>query len=435
MIIIGHELPDMDCLAAILELLQVGEEKIAGISGAEIWFWNRNETEFEEKMRQVPEEELVIFVDVHPPKSLDRKNVMVFDHHNTEDELKQITATQKVCEYLELLGNERIQRLVKWTQRSDYGGSIFPISLPNCIKKLHLVETEDEVMQWTAAALESFLSVSDEGLKFDEASFGPALQRFKEIVREFPGNNIFKEWQESKLATFSDPISIPRIFGFISEIQGEEIAEKWLRQGLAGIQKDQEDFQRAVEDYEDPTKTTKIKIGDAFVIIGVSDSQAFARAARKRGEKELGTIALVTQISQDSFQLYANPQLQLDEVVGALRAEILTRRGLPVPRDWRELKSPGELPGTEPLYYRQAENDFIGWGSLTASGVESWKTVFQSSEEIRAIVFCAVDQKWLPACCPGHRCLGTECQVFQWKLKRCYEIQRNSRGRGPSRQK
>lgn len=461
MLIIGHELADLDCLAAILELLKVGEEKIPGVSMAEIWFWNRNEKELAEKLQGVPREEAVVFVDIHPPKDLNRKNVMVFDHHNTEDELNLVTATQKVIELFGLGGNERIQKLGKWAERTDYGGSIFSISLANWIKKLHLVETEEAVMNWTEMAVESFLTISEENLKFNEEQFRPILRRFKEIVGEFPEDdfinkwcdvnvetfsesipiqevirkfsedNFFNQWQKAEAKTFSDPISIARLYGFVSGIYGEEVANEWLRRGLRGIQEDQRDFLRGIKEYNDPEITTKIKIGEVFVVIGISENKAYARAARVCGEKELGTIALVAQISERSFQLQANPQLKLDEVVGALRSEILACRGLPAPRDWRELKSPGELPGTEPLYYRRAENDFAGWGSLTASGVESWRTVFQNAEEIRGIVFCAVDQRWLPACCPGHRCLGTECQIFQWRLKRCYEIQQSSRRRAP----
>jgi hypothetical protein len=143
-----------------------------------------------------------------------------------------------------------------------------------------------------------------------------------------------------------------------------------------------------------------------------------------QAEEEFGQMPIVIQIDNNTFQVFSNGRVPLFEVIGAVRAEILKKRGLEVPVSWRELKKPGILEGTEPLYFRKGNSDFIAWGSLTHTGVESWHEVL-TKEKIVSVILRAIDLQWWPQECKEKTKISREdckdCSVYHWHLKRCYQ--------------
>ena len=437
---VTHERCDLDGIAGIVLLSEFlrdcRKEKV------KIYFWDGDR----EKLKHIHSSGVssrVIFVDVAPPKRY--SSDLIFDHHNAVDEKEEITATYKVVRYLVKhsglrLDNEkgkdnergqRVKKIARWTQRADYEG-VESETLANLIKRMHLTSSDQEVFDWAKTAILAFLKARK--VTFELKDFQRSFNEFRRILKEYQEkdsqNDLFKKWLGRPARSFSDPMSLPRMFDFVWQVFGEKRAKEWLKQGLTGIQEDQKAFRDAEKDYE---RAEKVKIGTNYVIIAMSNNPSFQRYARMRGKQEFGKAPIVIQIGvgERTFQIFSNGQVPLYEVAGALRAEILKKQGFKIPF-WRELKKPGILEGTT-LYFRKAKSHFLGWGSLTHSTAPSWKRIFGTKEKLVSVILQVIDPEWWPEECKKRNRVSKEvcraCPVYHWHLKRCYEKRCFKKGR------
>jgi hypothetical protein len=93
-----------------------------------------------------------------------------------------------------------------------------------------------------------------------------------------------------------------------------------------------------------------------------------------------------------------------------------------VPRDWRELKSEGTLPGTDPLYYHKADYEIVMWGSLTRTSVRSMDI---DQDTVKRVVITALDPDYFPSACHNKECIGSNCPLYAWLLARCNYKRKN----------
>lgn len=366
----------------------------------------------------------------------------VYDHHQVEGK-ERSTAFDVVLEepiHRQGLDPERLKFWQKIVWLGDYKAETDNMGIDKALKRLHLFRDDQFVYQrWFVPLFDSFFA--------NEAKVEQGVKIFREVLLQFslshpesPAKTILAKWAER----LNDPEKIlsgsPRnLFHFLVYLE-EKTARDWLELTLEGLHQEQTLFQ------QDKGSFRKAKIeffGNTLVIYSLTSSQTFARAARhlvysvdpedaipliKEKIKTRNDPWILIQVCPQTknFQIFANGHMKtvqaiIEEIVKGLRAEMLKKKGLPVP-SWNNLSAGGNLEGTEPLYFHKMETGYssILWGSLkrpappAAIFGEMASDICQSLVEV---IKQAADRNYFPADCLPGQC--RHCRLYPWQLKKC----------------
>ena len=234
--------------------------------------------------------------------------------------------------------------------------------------------------------------------------------------------------------------------GAILEIFGEESMNNWLFKAFTGIRRNQEEFEKTLKKIKKYSQIMTINCGKTKNVVLLCDGFDEAntnRAGRYYVKKKFNDkfnidrkkkiVPVVVQINEDNkgIQIYGNgDNVLMSLFIRALRAEILRLRGKEIPSDWRVMEQEGTLLGTEPLYYVKGHYGIILWGSLTRSDV--MRVPDEILNKIEKIITICIDQE-----CYLHNCRETgmcnnSCEIFAWRLPKCWKIRKWGKSSKPN---
>ena len=127
-----------------------------------------------------------------------------------------------------------------------------------------------------------------------------------------------------------------------------------------------------------------------------------------------------------NFQIFINGSQERihgisPEIIKAIRAEILLKRGMAVPEK-EKLAADGTIEGTKPLFFhKDVSYQSILWGSLKHPKkepvVEFGNTSTQIHSRLVEIVKLALDkEQYAEGCNPGS---CNVCPIYSWQLEKC----------------
>ena len=141
---------------------------------------------------------------------------------------------------------------------------------------------------------------------------------------------------------------------------------------------------------------------------------------------------MIVNPANKNFQIFINGNKTqchetIAEVAKAVRAEILTRRGLSVP-SVEILLQDGVLEDTRPIYFHKLESGYpsLLWGSLkhqAPPAIEFGDTSFQIHAKLIELIKLALDENEFAADCNPRSC--EKCSIFSWQLKKCQNKRAN----------
>ncbi|MBI2625341.1 MAG: hypothetical protein HYW70_03335 [Candidatus Nealsonbacteria bacterium] len=433
-VIVTHQWVDGDGLIAIAKLKRFGENKIPGISSADIHFHDGDTDRLLEITKYYP---TIVFVDKTPDgefeavKKMTTVRIEAFDHH-PHDKFPGKTATSIVSEYLGLKDNLS-QKLDRWASRFDFQTGGDPMDLRFLVKEMHHAYTEKEVTDWFMELMDACHETEDTkaDAKTGREFFTKALEEHLNKDQDMPAKDIFQKWLERSRGgkPIEDDMHIINAAGKVLEVFGENKTSVWLAKVFNAVNDGQRVFQKAKEDL----KKSEISVfGNIVLISAVTENPRFNRFVRSQqgnnmlplsAQEKLGKghnpIVLQIWPERKGFQIFGNG-LKLRDVVGALRAELLKIRGKQIPTHWTVLKDGGTISNTDPLYYQTGDFEMLMWGSLTRSKVAP---VDMPEETIKKAVTVALDQTYLHKDCKD--CTNKGCPFYEWQLYRCTQRRRN----------
>jgi hypothetical protein len=234
------------------------------------------------------------------------------------------------------------------------------------------------------------------------------------------------------------------ILRFISYMK-PGVAKKWILLTLKALDKDQ----RAFWDEIGLIKKSGIAFcGETLIVSQVTEGRKFREAASyyvlhpdkfdvpqlmRERVPDRNKVWLTIKVSPHKrhFQIFPQGENKnvihaiCNEIVKAIRAEILIRRGKEVP-GWKELSSDGEVEGTDPLFFNKKDKPQILWGSLKYKerppATIFGKTAYEILESLEDIIMHAVDKDFFPYECNPVNC--RICPMYPWQLRKC-ELKRN----------
>ncbi|RLC74712.1 MAG: hypothetical protein DRI61_16160 [Chloroflexi bacterium] len=232
------------------------------------------------------------------------------------------------------------------------------------------------------------------------------------------------------------------MFHYVSYMD-EETGRKWVELTLKALDAEQSQFQRDKETF----KHVDIDLfGETLIASAITSSPTFVRTARSvvkahlKGEEEgvpqriKETITsekdlwIIIQVDPEKkhFQISAGgggqitQQAMFKELIKALRAEVLKKRGRPIPK-WEELSEGGSIQGTEYLWLNDKDAPQILWGSLTRPdtppAILFGKTGSKIKENLVDITKMVIDKNYFPPECNPRSC--RYCTIYPWQLRKC----------------
>ncbi len=435
---VTHQQFDFDggsCLR-LLERNDLIQEKVFGMEAVK------------EKLKKGDIKKL-IFADIAPEEISEGPEVEIFDHHQAEDkEERRSTAFDILLSYKGTMGLEenKVKQWQKLVEMGDKKTENDDMDIARILKRLHLTMGDKEIYQ------KCFLPIFD--AFFDNPpNLNRNLEIFRDKARQFihkdpdmPGIDTVQRWIER----MEDPEKLfkasPRNFCHYFIYLDSEQVGKWTSLVLEAVYNEQSMFLKDTRDFVE----SQVRIfGDIPVITSLNSSPTFLRAARYMiySDKENSHPLLQSKIKNrnspwilikvdpetKNFQIFVNAgkkigQAIFPEIIKALRAEILLRRGNKIPH-WQELIKDGVLSGTEPLYYNKVETGFsnILWGSLkipAPPAKDFGNTASKILERLAEIIRHAVDREYFPHGCTPGEC--KKCSIFQWQLKKCFFKRKNN---------
>ena len=427
--IFTHRNIDFDGATGVEKLRRFGNEEIQGINKAVVKYWNGDNEAIQKIMENKEKNEKIIFVDTCPAGvASDVENgIYVFDHHPHGD-FPDETAASLVDKFLEL-NDSKNSEMTMWSKRADFKSGGDPMNVANLMKEMHLLFSDEEVLQWFSEMTEAHYQAEIEQVDWQKGTefFSNAIDEFLAQNEETPARTTLQRWNERTEKAVEDKMNVVNRTAVNLSVFGPEKTRNWLMSVFRAIDRGQRLFREAAKEFEE---AKKMVLGNKVVIIATTTNSRFNRFCRSEMAKRLMPRAMgkreepiVVQFQNRGFQIFSNGSgYKLFDIVGALRAEILKARNGKVPSNWKILKQEGTLPGTEPLYYQAGTFEVVMWGSLTAPGVKSMDI---ARETVEQVVLTAVDQQFFPQECQ-EECIREKCPLYKWQLVRCNWKRKNS---------
>ncbi|MCK4781696.1 hypothetical protein KAS79_02080 [Candidatus Parcubacteria bacterium] len=445
-IIIGHYRPDMDCAMGIALYKAMIDET------ATIRFFDKN------RKIDIPKgTKKIVFIDTTPNQEFlsnlnERFLVEVFDHHERGKESD--TATSLVVERIkEITGKtikieregfsplivrsapyelslERIERL---SVVVDKEGTSDDIDIARVIGGMHGIFSEIEIYEWGEKAVLSELAVGR-----DRVSKMKCAEFFRNCLLGFlkKKNDTIKADFARTLERLNSPevlenqMSLVAVSGKVVGIYGEKDAKEWMVAAFKVIEAQKKAFREQFGKVKYGIIVPNPKNPNLVIATGESESQVFGKVVRtqvqeamkKRHGRIITPIIVQWQAEKKNgglkgFQIYSNGHNDLGEVVKAVRAELLRKRGIKRNCYWKELVARGEMKGADPLFYNSGVRyPGVFWGTLKHPKKEIPPF---SVQELVDIIVKALDRYFPEECKKSDKCRGRECPYFLWKLFRC----------------
>lgn len=391
----------------------------------------------------------LIFVDASPREPIPDVDVLVYDHHPTknaegENKTSDKTAFDILLDAIGITGFDQ-QKIDKWRKLvmlGDKKAESDDMDITRALKRVHsFLDSDIKVyLEWFVPLFGSFFD--------NEPNLDRAIKVLQEKISEFISNNpdspakvFLQKWSERLRDKDKISRSTPRnIVHFIAYME-EGVAREWVQILLDGYNSEQEEFQECKADFE----KAKVKFyGNTLIISTITKSSRFVQIARymifskdqdvhplikeKIKDRNSPWLVILVNPRNKNFQIFVNGNKIfvhriIAELIKAIRAETLLKRGKPVP-GFSVLSEGGILDGTRPLYFHKLETGYpsILWGSLKhpeVAAIEFGNTAAEIHSRLIEITKLALDEnEWIDGCNPTS-CEG--CPTYLWQLKKCYE--------------
>jgi hypothetical protein len=391
----------------------------------------------------------LIFVDASPKdkESLAGIEVVIYDHHQKNDIPNQNQGAANKTSFdllIEAIGATGLddKKLNQWRQLvmlGDQKPEADDMDIARALKRVHeFFESNIQTYtQWFTPLFDSFFK-SQPDLARAVRILDEGISKFLIDKPDSPAKRFLLRWQERIRDQAKIAQSTPRnLIHFLACLE-ENQAKEWVNILLEGYHAEQIDFQEGKADFS----RGKVDFyGNTVVISAITKSKQFLRVVRNKiyskdqdvdpiirekitGRDSLWAAVLVNP-QRKNFQIFINgdkasvhPVIQ--ELVKAIRAEILLKRGKPV--DFAQLDADGTIKDTEPLFFNRLETGFpsILWGSLKHPVVEAKEFGSNSSQihnRLVEIIKLALDEHEFVADCNPAHC--ENCSIYSWQLKKC----------------
>ncbi len=394
----------------------------------------------------------LIFADANPNQPLTDVDVLVYDHHRVagkteQEEGQDKTAFDILLDDIGLCGLDSA-RLEQWrdlVKSGDKKAMPDDMDVTRALKRVHaLFENDAEVYsKWFVPLFDSFFD--------NKSDIGRAIRVLQEgllrFIRENPNSPvkfILEKWLgrlNNKEKLLRGLESTPRnLLHFLAYLD-EETAKNCVWFLVQGYHKDQVEFQECKKDF----LSSKIDFfGNTLVVSSITTNRKFTQVARYMIHNESKRKNLAPSIQEKiqkrgdiwytmiinpkakNFQIFINGSQKgihgvSPELVKAVRAEILIKRGMEVPYK-EKLAADGTIEGTAPLYFhKDVSYQSILWGSLKhpneVPAVEFGSTSTQIYNRLVEIVKLALDPNDYATDCNPSKC--QDCSIYLWQLQKC----------------
>jgi len=391
----------------------------------------------------------LFFVDYSPRESIPGIGVVIYDHHlknnaGEQNKTNDKTAFDILIDSIGVLGFDQA-KIDKWRELvmlSDKKAESDDMDMSRALKRVHtLLDSDIETYtKWFVPVFDSFFA--------NEPNLEYAIKVLQEEISEFISDNpdslaniFLQRWlgrsQDKERISRSTMRNIVHFLAYM----GKDVAKDWIRLLLKGYDKEQVEFQECKADFN------KVRVdfyGNTLIISAITKSFKFVQVARymifskdqninplireKIKDQNSPWLTVLVNPKNKNFQIFVNGNKILihriiEELIKAIRAEILLRRNRLVP-DFNVLSREGVIEGTEPLYFHKLKTGYpsILWGSLkhpVVAAAELGNTSAEIHSRLIEIVKLALDENEYPANCNPISC--KDCSICPWQLKKCHE--------------
>lgn len=385
----------------------------------------------------------LIFVDASPKEPLSGIDVSVYDHHQKSDsEDQDKTAFDIMIDAIGTCGldSEKISTWRKLVMLGDKKAEADDMDIARALKKVHdLLDSDIKTYtKWFSPLFDSFFANKPD-LERAIKILQEAISQFVLAQPESPARIFLQRWSER----IQDKEKISRstmrnLIHFLAYME-EDVAKEWVRMLLEGYHEDQVEFQECKKDFH---KAKPKFYGNTLVISAITKRKKFVQVARNRiFSKDQDVDPIIREKIKDrnspwlvalvnpqnkNFQIFVNGnkmivQGVIEELIKAIRAEVLLKRGKPV--NFTVLSEGGIIKGTEPLYFHKLETGYssILWGSLKhpadVAAVEFGNTSAEIHERLIEIIKLALDENEYAEGCNPVAC--NVCPIYSWQLEKC----------------
>lgn len=394
----------------------------------------------------------LIFVDASPIQSLSGIDILVYDHHRVTGKAEQEEGQGKTAFdiLLDTVGSCGLDsaRLEQWrdlVKSGDKKAMPDNMDVTLALKRAHAFFGNDAEVysKWFVPLFDSFFD--------DKSDIDRAIRVLQEgllrFIRENPNSPvkfILGKWLErlnNKEKLLRSLESTPRnLLHFLAYLD-EEAAKNCVCFLVQGYHKDQVEFQECKKDF----LRSKIDFfGNTLVVSSITSNRKFTQVARYmiHNENERKNLAplvqekiqkrgdiwytMIVNPKAKNFQIFINGKQEgihgvSPELIKAIRAEILLKRGMKVP-DKENLAADGTIEGTEPLYFhKDVSYQSILWGSFKhpnkKQAMEFGSTSTQIYNRLVEIVKLALDPNGYAEGCNASNC--QDCLIYLWQLQKC----------------
>lgn len=398
-----------------------------------------------EKITDWDSSDALFFCDIDPENKPSKIKPVIYDHHKIEAKITAFDILireqglgrldkQKVCEW---------QRLVYASDNEKCNDSM---DIHHLFSKMHyLISDPHEVYkEWFVPIFDSFFDGVENIPQGSKVLKETILEFFRDNPESLIEDFIERENWLGKLEKPKEKLKEEKYFfrnmlRFISYMK-PKVAKQWVLLSLKALDKHQTSFS---EDLQLIKKSGVEICGDTLIVSQVTVSRTFDEAAgyymnksdkfeippqiKQRIPDDRSKIWFIIKVSpqENNFQIFCRGEnkkiipVVFDEMIKAIRAEILVRKGGKVPS--REiLCKDGKLEGTEPLFYNKKTNPQILWGSLkhkVPPATIFGKTAYEIKENLEEIIMNAVDDNYFPYECNPINCCY--CSMHPWNLEKC----------------
>jgi hypothetical protein len=394
----------------------------------------------------------LIFADASPKEPIDGSQfeVLVYDHHQTENSQgADETAFDILLNAVGTAGLD-LEKLARWKQlvySGDHNKEPDNMDVINSLKKVAELYKNDQTAYdyWFSPLFDSFFA--------NTPNFNRGLQILQEEIVDFlklnpdsPAKEFMLKWHKraGDVQNISSKKLYRNLVHWLAYFE-EKQAREWLKILLSAYDNEQKDFQECLADFH---KAKVAYYGNTLIISAISKSKIFLKVARSvitsrdqdknqlirekvRNKDSLWVVVIVNPANKN-FQIFINGNKTqchetIAEVAKAVRAEILTRRGLSVP-SVEILLQDGVLEDTRPIYFHKLESGYpsLLWGSLkhqAPPAIEFGDTSFQIHAKLIELIKLALDENEFAADCNPRSC--EKCSIFSWQLKKCQNKRAN----------
>lgn len=394
----------------------------------------------------------LVFVDANPERPMPDIDVTVFDHHSIEgsaanEEQPGTTAFDILVDRIGTCGLDPDQ-LARWRElvrSGDKKAVPDDMDVTRALKRAHAYfESDSETYsKWFVPLFDGFFANSPDLDRAVNVLY-QGTDKFLCDNPDSPARPMLRRW----MARLSDRDrllrsleSTPRnLLNYLAYLD-EDVARDCTWHCLEGYHKDQTEFHKCKDDF---MKANIDLFGDTLVISSITTSRKFPQVARymilNEAERRRLTPVIQERVTNrgdtwyimiihpryKNFQIFINGsqraihEMSL-EIVKAIRAEILLKRGLSVP-DRAMLSVGGTIAGTKPLFYnKDVSYQSILWGSIKHPqkdpAVEFGSTSTQIHSRLIDILKLGLDKEQYAAGCDPASCGG--CQIYDWRLSKC----------------